>query len=315
MAINIVTYRGVDYTHAKLFKHLKQRAVKLRMLDYESLFKLKRFPTGTYIFTDRERLDVWQQQAATNLYNSLLQQPEYYKVINNPAKILSKLGALRLLYKEAINSFNSYAVIERKTPSRFPVFLKTEYEHKQPLSELLWNQQELDIEIKNLQDDQIPLDGVIITEYCSEPYRDDVFRRLSSYIIDDKISFAGSVHEKSWCVKYGAPSLVGDEEYREEQSMIEQNYRCEEIQYIADLLNIRYGRVDYNVVDGHIAVYEINTNPSIVPFDGSHANPIRNKNNQVIFENYLNNLVSINHDCKKLFIPKIKNKLKILRRS
>jgi hypothetical protein len=315
MPINIITYKNTEYTHSRLISPLEKRGIKLRIINYDKLFKYKRFPVGTYIFTDRERLDVWQQQAVAEVHMALSEYPDCYKTFNNPAKILGKLGALRLLYKEKINAFNGYAVIERNTPSRFPVFLKTEYEHKKPLSELLWNQQELDAEIKKIQDAQVPLDGVIITEYCSEPYRGDIFRRLSSYIIGDNISFAGSVHEKSWCVKYGAPSLVGDEEYREEQSMIKQNYRCQEIQHIARLLNISYGRVDYNVVDGHIAVYEINTNPSIVPFDASHANPIRNKNNQVIFENYLNNLVSINHDCKRLFAPKIKNKLKILRRS
>lgn len=315
MTINIITYKGVEYTHASLRDSLKKHAVKLRVIDYESLFKLKRFPTGAYIFTDRERLDVWQQQAVSIIYNNLNQYPEYYKVYNDPAKILSKMGSLRLLYKKKINSFNCYSVIENTQPKQFPVFLKTEYEHKSPLSKLLKNQQELDQAISSFQQSRIPLDGMIITEYCSAPYRGEVFRRLSSYIISDHVSFAGTVHEKNWCVKYGAPALVGDAEYLEEQDMIRQNYYRDEIQKIAHLLNIEYGRVDFNVVDGNIAVYEINTNPSIVPFVANHANPIRNQNNRDIFEQYINNLIKIDHNCKKIFTPKIKTKLKILQRS
>ena len=221
----------------------------------------------------------------------------------------------RLLYKKKINSFNCYSVIENTQPKQFPVFFKTEYEHKSPLSKLLKNQQELDQAISFFQQSYIPLDGMIITEYRLTPYRGEVFRRLSSYIISDHVSFAGTVHEKSWCVKYGAPALVGGAEYLEEQDMIRQSYYREEIQKIARLLNIEYGRVDFNVVDGNIAVYEINTNPSIVPFIANHANPIRNKNNRDIFEQYINNLIKIDHNCKKIFTPKIKTKLKILQRS
>lgn len=315
MTINIITYKGAEYTHQSLYNSLKKHAVKLRVIDYGSLFKLKRFPTGSYIFTDRERLDVWQQQAASIIYDHLNQYPEVYRVYNNPAKMLSKMGVLRLLYTEKINSFNCYSVVEKSNPNQFPVFLKTEYEHKQPLTKLLKNQQELDHEIRAIQQTHIPLDGIIITEYCSTPYRGDVFRRLSSYIINDNISFAGSVHEKSWCVKYGAPALVGNAEYLEEQDMIKQNYRHKEIQKIAHLLNIEYGRVDFNIVNGNIAIYEINTNPSIVPFTPNHANPIRNQNNQAIFKQYITNLVKINHEYKKIFTPKIKTKLRILRRS
>lgn len=315
MTINILTHKGTEYTHTSLSNSLKKHAVKLRVIDYASLFKLRRFPTGAYIFTDRERLDVWQQQAASIIYHHLAQYPEYYGVYNNPAKILSKLGTLRLLYTENINPFNCYSVIEKSKPKQFPVFLKTEYEHKSPLSKLLNNQQELDSAISAIEQTHIPLDGIIITEYCSAPYRGEVFRRLSSYIVGDHVSFAGTVHEKSWCVKYGAPALVGDAEYLEEQDMIKKNYYREEIQKIAHLLNIEYGRVDFNVVNGNMAVYEINTNPNIVPFIANHANPIRNQNNREIFEQYIRNLIKINHECKKLFTPKIKTKLKILRRS
>jgi hypothetical protein len=140
MPINIITYKNTEYTHTRLISPLERRGIRVRIINYDKLFKYKRFPVGTYIFTDRERLDVWQQQAVAEVHMALSEYPDCYKTFNNPAKILSKVGALRLLYTEKINAFNCYSAIERTTPNQFPVFLKTEYEHNRPLTDLIWNQ-------------------------------------------------------------------------------------------------------------------------------------------------------------------------------
>lgn len=309
MTINIITHKGIKYTHEQLLETMKKKGVKLKISDYCWFFKRKSLPAGTYIFTDRERLDQWQLKACGRIYRALSKYPEYYRLYNNPAQILSKYGMLRQLFHANINPFNCYTVTERAAPVRYPVFLKTEYEHKRPISGLLENQSQLNDAIQALSKKNFPLDGVIITEYFSKPFKADVFRRLSSYVIGQNISFAGAVHEKSWCVKYGQHSLVGDAEYQEERHMIETNYRSEEIKEAISLLNIDYGRVDYNVVDGKIAIYEINTNPHVPLYKSNNPNPIRNANNKMIFDNYIQNLVQTDYSPNKVIMPKLSVKL------
>ena len=310
MSINIITHKGIEYTHNQLIETMKKKGVKLKIRDYQSLFRLRSLPAGTYIFTDRERLDHWQLRACGRLYQALSEYPEYYKLYNNPAQILSKHGMLRQLFRTGINPFDCYTVTERTAPVRYPVFLKTEYEHKRPIGGLLENKSQLHDAIHTLIKNNFPLDGVIITEYFSTPLKADVFRRLSSYVIGQNLSFAGAVHEKNWCVKYGQHSIVGDEEYREERQMIDTNFRSEEIKKVVNLLNIEYGRVDYNVVDGKLAIYEINTNPHIPLYKSTSPNPIRNANNKIIFDNYINYLAQIDYSPNKIFMPKLVVKIK-----
>jgi len=277
------------FTHKKLESLYKG---KFQAGSYNRLLRRLYIPRGTYIFTDRERMDPWELRVYARLYGHLQKAGPGYRVLNNPAFMTNRLELLRLLHREGINDFNVYPVSEQLTPARFPVFIRRIYDHKKPLTGLLNSQEELENALKKLKDQNEPAEGTIIVEYCAEPVQDDLFRKISVFRVGEQVFFYQTVHERNWLIKYGTMNSATDELYREEQKMILENTYADTLHRVFDLAGIEYGRADCGVVDGKIQVYEINTNPHIIP-PFPHPNPIRQKSMQLGWEKYMKALAEI----------------------
>lgn len=277
------------FTHKKLASLYKGR---FRIISFDRLIMQSRIARGTYIFTDRERMDQWELRVYARLYEHLQHAGPAYRVLNNPALMTSRLELLRLLHRKGINDFNVYPVSEQKVPCRFPVFIRRIYDHKKPLTGLLNNQEELDRALEKLKELNEPAEGTIIVEFCAEPVLDDLYRKISVFRVGDKVFFYQTVHERNWLIKYGTMNSATDELYREEQKMILENAYEDTLKRVFELANIEYGRADCGVVNGRIQIYEINTNPHIIP-PFSHPNPAREKSMQIAWEKYMQALAEI----------------------
>lgn len=249
----------------------------LRRRSYQWLLRQHRLPRGSYIFTDRERMDPWELRIYAAAYRHLNSSGPAYRAINDPARMQDRAGLLRKLYTEGCNDFDVYRVAERKWPRHYPVFIRRQFDHYLPLSKLLQNESELRAALLQLRNSGEPEDGLLIVEYCAEPVAGKLFRKLSSYRIGDRLFFHSTVHEENWLVKYGTQNSASNELYREEQQMIEGNAYSAELSRAFDLGEIDYGRADFGLVEGKVQVYEINTNPTIVPRT-AHPNRIRVSN-------------------------------------
>lgn len=69
------------------------------------------------------------------------------------------------------------------------------------------------------------------------------------------------------------PSLSLEESLAIEHAYLDANPHEAELREIFDLAGINYCRIDYGMKDGHIQVWEINTNPTILK--GRHLNSPR----------------------------------------
>jgi len=287
----IILHQGAhSYTHKSLLEEEGLCEVKCR--NYDWLINIKPLPKATYIFTDRERMDLWELRVLSALYKHLENSGSGYRVLNNPLHMLNRRSLLRSLYVEGINEFNAYSLTERRMPEKFPVFIRREHDHSHPLTDLLNNQKELDIALKELKDKGEPDDGVLIIEYAAEPIEGTLFRKLAAYRVGDEIIFFNTVHEHNWLVKYGTKNSASDAMYLEEQEMILSNRYADIIRKVFDIAMIEYGRVDFGLVNGKVQVYEINTNPTIVS-PKPHPHKIREENQHLAWNRYCKALTDL----------------------
>lgn len=264
------------YTHKKL--RGRKDLPKVCCKSYDWLLRQRTLPQGTYIFTDRERMDYWELGIYQCYYSHINQLGEGYRAINNPGTMLNRRALLRKLYSRGINPFNVYAVTERMFPQRYPVFIRNENDHKRPLTQLLQTKEELENALLELANQNVSEEGLLITEYCAQALEGNLFRKLSSYKVGDQVFFFRNVHEEGWLVKYGTNNIATQAMYEEEQSMILQNAYHEEIATIFELAGIEYGRADFGIVDNRVVLYEINTNPDMPPPSNIHPNATRQEN-------------------------------------
>lgn len=285
------------YTHSVLTGRRELCNVQCRSYDW--ILGKKHIPPATYVFTDRERMDVWDLRVLSGLYAHLQQAGSGFRVVNNPAAMMNRRALLRTLYMRGINDFNAYAVTERVEPTRFPVFLRREFDHAQPLTGLLDTAHELEAALAALRAADEPEEGVLIIEYCAQPVAEKLFRKLSAYRVGDRTFFYNTVHENSWLVKYGTVNGGTDALYDDERQMIETNAFRDTLDQAFDIAGVDYGRADFGMVDGRVQIYEINTNPTITA-PGAHPNPIRGRNQELGWDHYcnaINALDTAQHDA------------------
>jgi hypothetical protein len=236
------------------------------------LFRPGQVPRATYVFTDLDRLPLWRVRQAAMIYRQLREGGA--RVLNDPARVPSRFGLLRGLYRRGINSFNAYRVEEGLIPQRWPVFLRSEGEHTAPLSGLMqdWDQvrRAVDAAVTN----GAPVTSLLLVEYAAEPVAPGLFRKLSVFRIGDTYFAAHCVHEGSWLVKYGAKGIASPELYQDELRLIRENPFEAALKPAFELARIEYGRADFGLVDGKVEIYEINTNPH-VEFPTEHPSPFR----------------------------------------
>lgn len=291
MSIIFLTQESHRFTHQALTGPFSK--VDVRVRDYQWLLNKSRLPKGCYVFTDRERMAPWELRVYAEIYRHINRSGPAYRAINDPARMLNRYALLRALHEEGINDFNVYQLTERQMPQRWPVFLRREYSHGQPLTGLLQNQREYDLAVEKLVQQGEPLDAVIAIEYCAEPISGDLFRKLSAYRVGERILFYICVHEKSWLVKYGTQNSASDELYQQEQRMVLDNAFEKEMKRVFEIGGIDYGRADFGLVNGRVQIYEINTNPDTRPAKKEHPNPVRNRTLQISWEKYITALSAL----------------------
>jgi hypothetical protein len=281
--ILIITTDQHRYTHASV---VAEKTADARTISYDELHaQATQLPRATYIFTDLDRLTPRQLHQAGVYYRRLAGLG--VKVLNDPARVLSRFGLIRALSRHGINQFDAYRAEDLDQPRRWPVFLRMEGNHADPLSGLLGNQAELDAAIDSALDKGVPRTAMLIVEYAAEPVRPGLFRKLSVFRIGGQMLGFTCVHDEKWLVKYGqngsAPMDLYDDEYR----LVAENPFGEAMRQVFDIARVDYGRVDFGLVDGRPQVYEINSNPDVRLRPKASPVARRNESNELFRENYL----------------------------
>lgn len=283
-----------DRHHTKTLAALAQTRLpcEISVHSFEWVLQQEELPRATYVFTDRERMDVWQQTVLSKLFLHLQQSGPGYRALNNPVAIGDRGTLLRKLHDQGLNDFNAYRVVENRVPERYPVFVRRMSSHSQPVTPLLHTPQALQDALQELAKSCEAESDLLIIEYCAQPLADNLFRKLSSFKMGEGVFFAHTVHDIKWLVKQGRKNCATAELYQEEQDMILDNKYSGHLSRVFDLARVEYGRADYGIVDGRVQVYEINTNP-FVSLPKDHPNPIRTENQKMCWEKYVESLVKL----------------------
>jgi hypothetical protein len=269
--IVVLTTPSHDYTHRVLEGNGR---FELRRMTYERVLTRRRLPRATYVFTDLDRLNFWELQLAARLYAWL--QRAGLEVLNDPARVRQRFGLLRTLKENGFNRFDAWRIEDprRPAPQDYPVFLRTEAAHRGNLTELLETPDALEAAVEQALAKGIPRRDLIAIQYCAQPLRPGLFRKLAAFRVGDRMVTSLAVHESRWTAKYGELGIASPEDYVDEHASIRDNRYGELLRPAFEAAGIEYGRVDFALVDGRPQVYEINTNPNLKRLT-SHPVPLR----------------------------------------
>jgi hypothetical protein len=286
--IVIITSAQHQYTHKTV---QAEGGADLRVISYAQLKGATEIPPATFIFTDVDRLGSPDRLRASEIFRSL--RDRGLRVLNDPARMTSRFGTLRALHRAGINQFDVYRVEDLDEPKRWPVFLRIEGTHVEPVSDLLNDRDELRAAIDYNLARGVPVSALLIIEYAAEPVRPGLFRKLSAFRVGDRLLGYTCVHDDQWIVKYGKPGIAPPELYEEEYRFVAECPFADTLNRAFDLAGIQYGRVDYGLVDGTPQIYEINSNPNVdlSPTHGPIAR--RDESNALFKANYLSALADI----------------------
>lgn len=245
----------------------------IRLLYYRQLRKLHELPSGTYIFSDHERLSPNQTRLAVSLWNQLAGKPGM-RLLNNPSLVWRRYELLRRLFELGRNQFNVYRLDEPRSQIRFPVFVREEREHNGSLTELIHSPGELDKELQRLLSplQKYQPDDLLIVEFCDVRNSDGIFVKYSAARIGDRILSRYLQTSKDWKIKL-ANSIVDKDSRALECDFIRSNPYEDRVREIFDLAHIDYGRLDYGLLGDQLQVWEINTNPMMAGMPANKGEP------------------------------------------
>ncbi|MEE9344639.1 MAG: hypothetical protein V3U88_03425 [Methylococcales bacterium] len=230
------------------------------------MFRRKSVPSGTWIFTDHERLSGLQLRRAAQIATCLKNGGA--RVLNHPALVRSRYEILRRFEEAGINQFSVLRCDSNPEPSRFPVFVRNSYDHNSTKIALIDCQKDLDAAIQEMERCGISLDGKLVIVYSSEELIPGVWTRLSSYCIAGQVIAHHMAFDDSWIVKDGFDKeRLEAHPYKEHFVALEREFVCNNgyndvLEKAFAIARIDYGRADCSIVNNQLQIYEINTNPN-----------------------------------------------------
>lgn len=239
-------------------------AKEIHVIPYEAFSFHRKMANGACIFSDLERLLPEELQLAKNLTAQLQAMPDRYTVINAPAHYLGRFQLQQTLHQKGINQFRVFRTDQIPSDLHFPVFLRSDLDHSGPRTALLNSMEEL----RRALPAQIARAGrqqgnLMIVEYCDCTGTDGLFRKYSALNVAGTLIPRHILFSNDWVTKN--PDLVNETTVTEEETYLREFPHAEQIREIFLMAGVGFGRIDYGVKEGRVQVWEINTNPMIVP--------------------------------------------------
>lgn len=237
----------------------------VHVLPYREFLRLEFLPVSDYIFLDIERLDEGTIRAAAARIDRLLDKYPGLKVLNWPRIELSRLSVMSLLHARGLNSFQVVPALKPHGDLTFPVFLRHLDDHNGPITDPLRCDTELQGALDEISASGLCNTSLAITEYVETRNAEGLFEKRSYFRVGDTY-FPGALNfGRNWvCKGVAAPDETPAQRERR-RVFLQTNPDEDLIRPFFEAAGISYGRADYAIVDGRPQVFEINTNPMIVP--------------------------------------------------
>ena len=251
--IYFLTFKQHHYTVSLFIDYTKAKNIKV--IGYEDLDIDQLHSEDTVVFSDIDRCNNQKLETLISIFNQI--EKVGCRILNDPKKVLRRFELVNQLSDLNYNCFRLYRPNETDLESiKYPVFLRDEFEHTGPNTNLIHNQEELTAALENIDQD-----GIVITEFV-DTSMDSLFHKYGAFIIDGDIIPRHYFVSDKWNVK--SSSSITEESIRNETAYLETNPHKELIQKISEISHIDYGRIDYAFFGEQIIVFEINTNPTMI---------------------------------------------------
>jgi len=239
-------------------------ASALQPANYRNLLWSRPRSPAAVIFSDMEQLPEWQLVLAKKFCRNLQNSPNPPKILNDPNHYAGRFELLEILHRHGINDFRA-SRLDRVNELKFPVFLRRDLDHRGPVTGLLHSPDEVAQAVKklSLRDRCFRRHRLMAVEYLDCRDSDGLFRKYSVMKIGGTLIPRHILLSREWVTKKA--DFVDEATVAEETAFIENFPHREKVAEIFRVAGVDYGRVDYGVKNGRLQVWEINTNPTIVP--------------------------------------------------
>lgn len=252
------------YTFKRFFKVWEpaQRG-KIRFIYYADLAHRRTLPHELSLFTDLERLSPEYLAVAREAARQL--KSAGAPVVNDPSRVLRRYDLLRALHADGTNNFQCFRLDDDRAALRFPVFLRLEREHQGNLTPLLNTEAELERAIAQAVGAGVAGDDLLIVEYCDVRSADGWYRKYAFFVAADCFIPRHLLFNRHWMSKNPESSTAALA--NEEMKFLMHHPHPHEpfMRALFQRAGIEYGRVDYSLQGDKIRVWEINTNPNLIP--------------------------------------------------
>jgi hypothetical protein len=237
----------------------------VRVRLYETIPVRGRVPSGTWVFSDLERLGEAGRELAVRLRDALTASSRPVRILNDPRVALDRFDLLTELYARGVNRFRAFRVNEPLPRDlRFPVVLRMERQHGGAITPLLPDFEALDAAVRSLTSifRGYRRRDLLVVEYVDVSDGDGVYNRYTAYRVGDRIVPKRVEFSRSWSVS--THKRISDAETTAaEWEYVQGNPHADLLLPVFELAHIEYGRIDYGIKGDRIHVWEINTNPMI----------------------------------------------------
>jgi hypothetical protein len=241
-------------------KELLDRA---SVLTWDQIVATQELPLGSYVFLAIDQMSPTEKEIAAQCWEKLSETRSDIALINHPSEVLLRYDLLQLCYQRKRNKFRVRRAFDFLRCQQFPVFLRRENDHQASLTGLLGTREELARAIAKSLYLGYRLRDLIIVEYCNTADGIGTFRKYSAFIVGDRILPHTLMHSENWITKSHG-RVIGATTVREELEFVRKNPHAKWLAETFALARIRYGRIDYGLLNGQPQVWEINTNPTII---------------------------------------------------
>lgn len=211
---------------------------------------------GAYVFSDLDRLTPQERSVLAPVHERLAREAGPARVLYDPTRSLLRYELLRELHSRGINRFK--VVGPGESPSRYPVFLR-------PAAGFLNVAPEL------LHAGGSPVPGEIAVEFCDTADTEGIYRKYGAFVVGERIVPRHLFFSRRWMVK--TEDLLEERFLAEELEYLAANPHAAALQEVCRLAHLRWGRIDYSLLDGQVQVWEINTNPIFASPGPAKASP------------------------------------------
>jgi hypothetical protein len=260
----IVYVISADHSYT-IGKYLQQwvRPAEARFIQvvfYEELpWRWLHLP-ATYVFTDIERL--LPEEIAVAMDYALNLQRRGYRVLNLPGAVAKRLELQERLYKAGINPFRQWPRTKFRE-SRFPAFLRLANTHSGSIGDLIHDERELAERLESLPPKEQAAEDLILVEFCDTQDAQGRYHKYSSMRVGDVFVPRHVLTSLNWMLK--APDLLDAPALEIEREYVRNFTHRALLEKAFALAGIDYGRIDYSLQGGEARVWEINTNPTLMP--------------------------------------------------